>query len=153
MKQLTICMLLLSLVLSGCGGGAAETIVAEGAEPETFVAESEVDYDLTEMSSEMVYATVYQMLVNPEAYEGKTVRMAGQYYAVYYDVTAQYYHYCIIADASACCSQGMEFVWEGGLYPDDYPETSTDIVVVGTFGTYEELGITYCCLLDATLSV
>ena len=30
-----------------------------------------VDYDLTQMSSDLVYATVYQMMVTPEEYEGK----------------------------------------------------------------------------------
>ncbi len=113
----------------------------------------EVDYDLTAMSSDMVYALVYQMLYDPDTYIGKTVRMSGQYYASYYSETNQYYHYCIIADATLCCSSGMEFVQgESALvYPDDYPENETEIIVVGTFGTYEELGVTYFCLLDASM--
>lgn len=118
---------------------------------------SEVDYDLTTMSSDMVYATVYQMMIDPDAYIGKTFRMDGLYYSTYYEPTAQYYHYCIIQDATACCAQGLEFVWgDGGhVYPDEYPEENTVVVVQGVFETYREDGDTnlYCRLNDATLEV
>lgn len=114
-----------------------------------------VDYDLTQMSSDMVYATVYQMMVTPEEYEGKTFRIDGNFYATYYEVTKKYYFYCIIQDATACCAQGMEFVWDDGshIYPDEYPEDNAEIVVEGTFETYKEEGDSnmYCRLSDATL--
>ncbi len=111
------------------------------------------DYDLTAMSSTMVYAKVYQMMIKPEEYIGKKIKMSGQYYASYYDSTELYYHYCIIADATACCSQGIEFIWGDGdhVYPDEYPENYTEIVVEGTYGTYEELGVNYLCILNATM--
>ena len=114
-----------------------------------------VDYDLTQMSSDMVYATVYQMMVMPEEYEGKTFRIDGNFYATYYEATKKYYFYCVIQDATACCAQGMEFVWEDGshIYPDEYPEDNAEIVVEGTFETYKEEGNQnlYCRLSDAIL--
>ena len=114
-----------------------------------------VDYDLTQMSSDMVYATVYQMMVMPEEYEGKTFRIDGNFYATYYEATKKYYFYCVIQDATACCAQGMEFVWENGthIYPDEYPEDNAEIVVEGTFETYKEEGDQnlYCRLSDAIL--
>lgn len=114
-----------------------------------------VDYDLTQMSSDMVYATVYQMMVTPEEYEGKTFRIDGNFYATYYEATKKYYFYCIIQDATACCAQGMEFVWDDGshIYPDEYPEDNAEIVVEGTFETYREDGDEnlYCRLSDAIL--
>ena len=114
-----------------------------------------VDYDLTQMSSDMVYATVYQMMVMPEEYEGKTFRIDGNFYATYYEATKNYYFYCVIQDATACCAQGMEFVWENGthIYPDEYPEDNAEIVVEGTFETYKEEGDQnlYCRLSDAIL--
>lgn len=116
---------------------------------------SGVDYDLTTMSSDMVYATVYQLMVNPDAYIGKTFRMDGLYYGSYYEPTEQYYHYCIIQDATFCCAQGLEFMWDDGshVYPDEYPEENTAVVVQGVFETYREDGDTnlYCRLKDATL--
>lgn len=114
-----------------------------------------VDYDLTQMSSDMVYATVYQMMVTPEEYEGKTFRIDENFYATYYEATKKYYFYCIIQDATACCAQGMEFIWDDGshIYPDEYPEDNAEIVVEGTFETYREDGDEnlYCRLSDAIL--
>lgn len=127
------------------------------SENENMQNETGVDYDLTTMGSDMVYVTVYQFMVNPEDYIGKTVRMKGDYYASWYEPDAQYYHYCIIQDATACCAQGMEFVWGDGShsYPDEYPEENAEIVVTGTFGTYydEVDSYLYCRLQNATLEV
>jgi len=113
-----------------------------------------VDVDLTVLSSTMVYAEVYNMMVRPDDYIGKVVKMRGPYYASYYDETGKYYHYVIIEDATACCQQGLEFIWDGGhTYPDDYPENNTNIEVVGVFGSYEELGSTYYYLAAADISI
>lgn len=114
-----------------------------------------VDYDLTTMSSDMVYATVYQMMAEPDAYIGKTIRMDGLYYAGYAEQTDQHYHYCIIQDAMACCAQGLEFVWDDGshVYPDEYPQDNTNVVVQGVFETYQKEDGNYCRLKDAALEV
>ena len=99
--------------------------------------ESTVDYDLTQMDSDMVYATVYQMMAVPEQYEGKTFRIEGNFYEIYFE------------------PQGMEFVWGDGsyVYPDEYPEEDAEVIVEGTFETYTEEGDEnlYCRLKDATL--
>ena len=112
-----------------------------------------VDVDLTLMGSDLVYATVYQMMSKPEEYEGKTIRIEGKYYASYYPITDKYYNYCLIADALACCSQGLEFELGGdAVYPDDYPADQSQVIVTGVFETYtEEAGQTfyYCRLRDA----
>lgn len=117
----------------------------------------EVAYDLTAMGSEMVYAMVYQFMMNPQDYIGETIKMQGTYYSVWYEPTQKYYHYCIIQDALACCSQGMEFIWEDGShsYPDEYPENETEVVVTGVFETYQEEGDTslYCRLKNASMEI
>lgn len=106
--------------------------------------EVEVDVDLTVLSSTLVYAEVYNIMVSPEKYIGKTVKMRGSYYASYYEETGKYYHYVIIEDAAACCQQGLEFIWNGEhTYPENYPSDGTEVEVVGTFDTYEELGVSY----------
>ena len=55
-----------------------ETAVPETAATETAVMETEtvqensgVDYDLTEMDSDMVYVMVYQLMIDPEQYIGR----------------------------------------------------------------------------------
>lgn len=120
--------------------------------------ETGVDYDLTTMSKSMVYATVYQLMIDPDSYRGKTFRIMGDYYASYYEATGKYYHYCVIQDATACCAQGLEFVWGDGshVYPDEYPAENTSIVVEGVFETYTEDDnpqVQYCRLVDATMEL
>ena len=124
----------------------------------TASASSDVDVDLTKLSSTILYSEVYAMMTAPEDYIGKTVRMKGQF-ALYQATDAngqpvpdQIYFACVIADATACCQQGMEFVLAGDAkYPDDYPELGTDITVVGEFQTYMEGEYQYCHLIDSTM--
>ena len=136
--------------------GMQEENALEEVEQETVGEDKEdVDYDLSKMGSDMVYATVYQMMVDPITYEGKTVRVSGNYYGGWYEPTAQYYFYVIIEDAMACCSQGLEFIWEDGshVYPDEYPADGSEVEVTGIFETYQEEGdqTIYCRLKDAEL--
>lgn len=107
-------------------------------------ADPEVDVDLTALSSILIFSEVNNMMIKPDRYMGKTIKMSGQYYHTYYEETGQYYHYVIIADATACCEQGLEFIWNGEhTFPDAYPEEGTNVEVEGVFGSYEELGVTY----------
>ncbi len=119
--------------------------------------ESDVDYDLSVMNKDMVYATVYQMMVDPGQYEGKMIRMKGMYYATYFPEEEQYYYAVIIKDALACCTQGMEFIWGDGthVYPDEYPEQETEVIVTGRFETYRAGADDwlYCHLVDSTFEV
>ena len=112
----------------------------------------EVEVDLTVLSSTMVYSEVYNMMVQPDQYIGKTVKMQGAYYAYHDTNTDQYYFSCIIQDATACCSQGLEFVLnENYIFPNDYPTTGEEITVVGIFDTYMEGEYRYCTLRDARI--
>ena len=125
----------------------------ESADTSENVGTEDVDYDLTEMNSDMVYATVYQMMVEPEQYEGKTIRIDGIYYISKDEATGNTYHFCVIKDALACCAQGLEFVLAGEkTYPDDYPKLGSEITVTGTFQLYDENGTTYCHLVDAEMA-
>lgn len=111
-----------------------------------------VDVDLTEMSPTMVYSEVYNMMMTPEDYVGKSVRMNGMYVSFYEEEKDFRYFACIVKDATACCSQGIEFVLtEDYRYPEDYPEDGDDIVVTGVFDTYMEGSHMYCTLKDAHL--
>ena len=118
-----------------------------------------VDVDLTVLSSTMVYSEVYNMLYNdPAHYFGKTVKAKGTF-SIYQLVTDGVLqpdpvaYACIIADATACCAEGMEFVPEGDLtYPEDYPELGAEITVIGEFQSYEENGMTWYHLVNARLA-
>lgn len=117
----------------------------------------DLDYDLTTMSSEMVYATVFDLVSYPENYIGKKIKIAGLYYVATNEEVQKNYHYVMITDATTCCSQGIEFVWEDGshIYPDEYPEEGTVVVVVGIFESYidEDDGMSYCRLKDSSMKI
>ena len=130
----------------------------EGSEPSQPSA-GKVDVDLTVLSSTMVYSEVYNMLYfYPEDYYGKTVKANGIFaiYQMVVDGVTQpdpVAYACIIADATACCAEGMEFVLEGDYtYPDDYPELGAEITVIGEFQSYEENGMTWYHLVNARLA-
>ena len=131
----------------------AANVPAESAAPTETPQTSQsagIDIDLTALSSTMVYSEVYNMMVTPENYIGKTVKMRGQLeIAQPLDADGnpdpqRIYFSCVIADATACCAQGIEFVLAGEhKYPEDYPQPGAEITVSGTFRTYEEDGYIY----------
>ena len=101
----------------------------------------------------MIYSEIYNMMYEPDRYVGKRIKMNGQFAAYGNPNTGAVYTVCIIMDATACCSQGLEFVLAGEhSYPADYPELGTEITVVGTFQTYEENGYMDCHLVDAEIT-
>ena len=104
-----------------------------------------VDVDLTAMSKTMVYAEVFNILGNPEAYLGKTIKMNGIYTVLYYGKINKHYHYVVVEDAAACCQQGFEFVRSGNyVYPKDYPKEKAKIEVTGVFKKgRDDIGYTY----------
>lgn len=112
-----------------------------------------IDLDLTALSGTVVYSQVYDMMMRPGAYTGQRIRIKGSFTYFQDPDTRQEYFAAIIADATACCAQGIEFVWRGEhTYPRDYPPEDTEITVTGTFGTYEENGYTYIQLADADVT-
>lgn len=112
-----------------------------------------VDYDLTALGSDMVYAEVYNMMVFPKVYMGRTIKVSGTFTVFYDEAYGKYHFACFVADAAACCQQGIEFIIDGDkTYPADYPQEGAEIVVTGVFGTYEEDGNTYWALTNATIN-
>ncbi len=124
----------------------------EAPQQKTIGSDEGVDVDLTVLSKTVVYAQVYNMMLTPEEYTGKIVKMAGSYTEFYDESTGKRYHACIIQDATACCAQGIEFLLTDDYsYPDDYPKDGDEICVTGTFETYHENGYTYSILSNAAL--
>ena len=111
-----------------------------------------VDIDLTTQNADMVYAEVFAMMYYPEEYVGKKIKMDGQFAFYHDDEKDKYYYACIIQDALACCSQGIEFIPEDeSMTIEDFPSTGTMICVTGVFGTYSEGDSTFCTLKDVKI--
>lgn len=118
---------------------------------------NDVDLDLTQLSSTMIFSEVYHMMSSPEDYLGKTIKISGEFYAYEGDPQIKdappYYFAVIIADETACCQQGLEFKWEGEHhFPDDYPNQGAIITITGIFDKYQENGDTYYFLHTTKLS-
>lgn len=112
------------------------------------LADPNVDVDISVMSSDMVYATVYQLMTESDKYVGKTIKIKGNHYSSFYEATGVTYHFALIQDAAACCSQGLEFELANGF---EYPAEEEEVIVTGTFETYEEEGYLYCTLRNAVI--
>lgn len=116
---------------------------------------NKIDVDLNNLNANVVYSQVFLMMTEPDKFIGKRIRMSGQFnvYAVQEGnpsgVTE--YYAIIIADAQACCQQGIEFVWPGHTYPDGFPEVKSNASVTGIFEVYEENGKKYCRLIADTV--
>ncbi len=182
MKRIIVLLLclVLTLSLSGCEKSTAETPVPSKEvnsaqsptatptkepeevpdptptpEPTEIPEESSdgIDVDLTILSGTVCYAKVYNMMVYPEDYIGKTVKMQGTFDCYHDNTTGNDYFACVINDATACCAQGIEFVLtDDYVYPDDYPEINSEICVIGVFDSYKEGEYIYYTLRDASLS-
>ena len=135
--------ILMSAAAAGCGSGR----IGSGSA-------SKVDIDLTRMSSTMVFSEVSNILLNPEDYVDKTIKMEGEMAVYPNQDRSGYYYTVIVADATACCAQGLEFVLENGsLNREDYPEPGTQISVVGKGETYDEDGVEYFHIAQSEVTI
>lgn len=147
-----ILALVLTLLTAGCGSGSKKDTQTKDAS--VTAAAAKVDVDLTTLSSTMVYSEVYNMMNTPQNYIGKTVKAKGPFSVYHDEANDNYFFAVLIADATACCSQGLEFVWAGDhKYPDGYPAQGTEIVVTGTFNTYMDGTEEYSHLENAALEI
>lgn len=152
-KASLLLLCLLCLLLSGCGTSETAAIPADAA-PAKVIAESTSplpsddaapEIDLTSMSSTMVYSYVYNMMSTPDEFVGQRFKLQGLYDEILVESTNQTYHYVVIADATACCAQGLEFVLTGEN--PTYPQPGGSIEISGLFTVYEEGGYLYVCIV------
>lgn len=110
--------------------------------------------DLTKMPQQMIYSAVFNMLIEPERYEGKEIRINGRF-GVFDNPTnpsGEKIYACIVPDAMACCEQGLEFALpKGALYPRDYPAVDSLITIKGVFHHYVEDGYDVYKLIDTVV--
>ncbi len=84
------------------------------------------------------------MLVMPEDYVEKNIKVKGWFETYTDPYTGEIYYAVVVPDATACCQQGLEFVWPGNhTYPDDFPKPGEDITITGLYKITETDGVTY----------
>lgn len=99
------------------------------------------DIDISRMSGTMVYGQVNQMIMYPSKYLGKHIKMKGIFSSYYDDQIDRRFYGCVIADALACCSQGLAFeLAKPRKYPEQYPAEGDAIIVEGDFDYEKDEG-------------
>ena len=101
---------------------------------------TELNFDFTTMNANMVYAQVFNMMIEPESYNGKTFCIKGTFTELTsFDGTPVYA--VIIKDAFACCTQGIEFKYD---FNGAKPSAEQIITVRGTYcSTLTNEGLSY----------
>ena len=98
-----------------------------------------IDYDLSNMNYNMISAITFEMLVEPEKYTDKSVKISGQFYSEVYE--EKRYYSVIIWDATLCCPAGLDFIPpEGFEFPQDFPALEENITVIGKMQADPETG-------------
>ena len=152
-----ISLVLISLLLLSCKGkdktntaGIEAAATAKAASQpvastdSTTVVSDKIDLDLTKMSATMIYSTMFDMLVMPEDYIEKNIKVKGWFETYTDPYSGELYYAVVVPDATACCQQGLEFVWPGDhKYPEDFPQAGADITVTGIYKLIENDGISY----------
>ena len=106
-----------------------------------------VDVDLSQLNSTVCDAYLRQLQENKEQYRGIVVKAKGEYNYYKNPTTDKEYYNCVFA--STCCPNGLEFILAD---PSKYPkENGGSITVIGQFDYYDEDGVIYYNLVNATI--
>lgn len=129
-----------------------EEVVEEVAETAPSILDRPIDVDLTKLSALMIYGEVYSIVSNPESYAGKVIKMNGPCFIYENPETGEMFYAVIIQDATACCTQGLEFILaDDAVKPYDYPSADEVITVVGEIEVFEDFGMTFCRIKDGVV--
>ena len=106
-----------------------------------------VDLDLSQLNSTICDAYLRELQGNKEQYRGIVVKATGEYNYYKDEITNKEYYNCVFA--STCCPNGLEFILAD---PTKYPkQNGGNITVIGQFDYYDENGIIYYNLVNATI--
>lgn len=106
-----------------------------------------VDLDLSQLNSTVCDAYLRQLQGEKEKYRGIVVKAKGEYNYYKNPTTEKEYYNCVFA--STCCPNGLEFILAD---PTKYPkDNGGTITVIGQFDYYDEDGVIYYNLVNATL--
>ena len=121
-----------------------KTQVQEEVKPKSKSEKEKVDLDLTKMSATMIYSTIFDMLIMPEEYVDKNIKLKGWFETYTNPETAEIFYAVVVPDATACCQQGLEFIWPGDHhYPADFPNPGQDVTVTGLYKLIDKDGFAY----------
>ncbi|MBQ6119087.1 MAG: hypothetical protein IJK98_07625 [Clostridia bacterium] len=165
MKKLLWPVLAAVFLFASCAG--ATPGAGPGPDPETAARETAVDletasipnaelslrtadFDLTALGTQMAYVQLSNMMLYPEDYVGKTVKLRGTF--AHAAEGEKEFFVCYLMDETACCSQSLEFQTDENYpFPEAYPPEQSEITVYGVFDTYDYNGYEMFRLLHAEI--
>lgn len=119
-------LLALALTFASC---TKNSIQPKNQEQPEKNADFSVDFDLTKMNANMVYAQVFNLMLEPQNFGGKTFKIKGNFIKVN-GPDGQPSYAVIIKDALACCQQGLEFKYD---FAGKEPVVDQEITVIGKY--------------------
>ena len=151
----TIFFMISLLLFTSCSKKPQTEIIPSKIESESPApVTTKVDYDLSDYNFTMISSFFFQMLIEPETYENKTFKIKGKFQTFdnEEDPSALPYFSVIMNDATMCCQEGIDFVWQGDhKWPADYPEQDQEITIIGKYIVTETDGITYNYILASDI--
>lgn len=69
---------------------------------------SKIDFDFSKMNYNMISSITFEMLIAPENYENKTVKITGDFYSDEHE--GHEYYFVMIWDPTGCCPAGISFI-------------------------------------------
>lgn len=111
-----------------------------------------VDHDLSNMNANMIFAEIFNLVLMPDEFIGRTFRMKGNFAVYVNEASGNKYFSIIIPDATQCCQQGIDIICLGDMkYPEDFPKIGSEIMVTGQFNsitTDEGLSFNYLVMSE-----
>lgn len=111
-----------------------------------------VDHDLSNMNANMIFAEIFNLVLMPDEFIGRTFRMKGNFAVYVNETSGNKYFSIIIPDATQCCQQGIDIICLGDMkYPEDFPKIGSEIMVTGQFNsitTDEGLSFNYLVMSE-----
>ena len=120
----------------------------ETEKKESNLSAKKIDFDFTQMNYNLLYAQIFNMIMDGAAYNGKTIKISGFMQTLHDEQENKDYPSCVISDATQCCVVGLEYVLKEG---QSYPKEGEKITVVGVFAPYKIHGYDNYHLVDAEL--
>ncbi len=152
MKIKAVLLSLAMVFFVGCSSNETEVETQEELKPHQISSE-DIDYDLREMSSTMVYSQIFDLVTNPNEYTDARFVIQGHFMESEDMNTGEKFFAILIVDAAACCAQGLEI-----HIPDDVVlpivTLPAEMIIEGTVGvkTVGDYDFPYILLENAQMA-
>ncbi len=142
MKKFLLILFCLSLVSCSNSSTSNNTEAQEQTSENLTTDDKTVDFDLSSQSETMAYSTLNSILMEPETYLGKSIKIKGIYTSQTDITTKSQYSYISYIDTTSCCTLDLEYKYDN-YDPNKLPQLDDSIEIVGVLKSYEENDVVF----------